>query len=162
MPPVAYFAAAIALTAVSTYIQVQGAKKKEKRLKALNDERAALQKKQNALMIEEKKRTLNAETRKQISARNNRLSVGGRSAESASEQQGNTSLLSRTEGAIDFTEEAGQIDNNLIDNSGALSTAQNSTMGLGSALISGSAQAGASMATSYGMKSAGSTPTTEA
>jgi hypothetical protein len=148
MGPVGFFIASIALTAVSTYIQHQSAKKKEKRLKALNDERASLQKKQNALMLQEKKRTLNAETRKMVANRNNRLSVGGRSAESASEQQGNTSLLSRTEGAIDFTEEAGQIDDNLIDNSGAINAAQNSTMGLGSQLLAGAAQAGASAAAS--------------
>lgn len=148
MPSVGFAIASIALTAVSTYIQVQSAKKKEKRLQKLNDERAALQKKQNALAIAESKRTLNAATRKQIADRNSRLAGTGQNAESSSQQAGNQSILSRTEGAIDYTEKAGAIDDNLIDNSGAINTAQNSTAGLGTQLLASAASMGSSLAAS--------------
>jgi hypothetical protein len=145
MPQFLPLIASFALTAISTFITIQESKKKEKRLKSLNEERAALQKTKNTLLLDEAKRKRTADVRRRTAALNNRRGTTGQNTESASAQQGNQALQSALLGANIFSKEVGGIDENLLDNSVALNTAANTGPGLGTILATQALEGGASV-----------------
>ena len=145
MPQFLPFIAAFALSAISTFIQVQAAEKKEKRIASLNSERLKIQNQQAAILKEENLRKLRVVARAKSGQEKQRLTSAGGSVENQFGRGNLQGIESSLKGAEDFVASTSGISAQLRNNSLALSNAQGAaTLGLGSAIAVSALGIGAS------------------
>jgi hypothetical protein len=153
MPQILPFIAAFALSAISTYIQVQAAEKKEKRIKSLNTERLKIQNQQANILKAENLRKLGVVARAKKGTEAQRLTSAGGSVENQFGRGNLQGIESSLKGAKDFVASTSGISAQLRSNSLALANAQGAaTLGLGSAIAVSALGIGASASAAYGME----------
>jgi hypothetical protein len=153
MPTILPFIAAFALSAISTYIQVQAADKKEKRIKSLNADRLKIQNQQANILKAENLRKLGVVARAKRGTEAQRLTSAGGSVENQFGRGNLQGIESSLKGAKDFVASTSGISAQLRSNSLALANAQGAaTLGLGSAIAVSALGVGAKVSAAYGME----------